>query len=835
MNSCCCRSHSDRTNPMACLPQFPRLQRVQSCRPYLEGRKSASCCMSSERRWGQRNGEIVQLLAKVVDKSANSVRSFLHQLTLQLFARILYPLMAGWNTLKIPFVQPDTCELYYGIFDECGNLRWPMPIRTFLILITMMQYFLNLPTQKLCRGKNKCAYCKKKDDNIKHIHNPGYCGKDAITSFSRRGPTAKDPSPKSQVWAELRRLGYEKPGSHNSDLNTYPSDESIPYGYAPYRCPCQASERELSKAQSSRRGLPSPYANVQDPEALQNACEAELQSPMLASDCNESSAMTAISPQTAQLIHITRISNLYTAVVENRHSRQLLGDGRPPKQRIIPCTKQRFSGGFLMPQPYFNGMHWSWLHREPQRMVRLPSGGLPLQIPRYRRQLLDEEYQGFKSKYEDISRQVNPFKESSPSPFDNYSKENRFTPEKRLIEIDFESLPTEKTENLQFSIAHKGRQVPIEVSKKMEWKAHLLKRVNQARKLKGPLDYWRDMMDGYQLGRTFDQEGKDALSTLNLISPIKRKESSPISVKRNNNCLSSVKQKSENRGDSVSPQNKIMPISRKQENLNLSDSTEQTNIASEIKPRKTKNRSVDELLRSVNRDNLRSREQKYPDPEDYRREMARDHSKNRRYQRKTAGESILLIKTAESIGRMPGFIKLNETNQPLTDISCSGKPLLKKKSIECLDKKVRFRVQIPPSLEKVKPEEDMKPKIRRTFFLSGGGDQQYSKSHAEGSKTKTLSNDEDINIIYKPRKAKSLERIIRTIKFLSDDPPKQIVRHKTQAADANSRKTSQGNSKSKAHKFIERCYGMRSKLINLTELETLNNKHNRRKPVTSML
>ncbi|XP_017134106.1 uncharacterized protein LOC108150453 [Drosophila elegans] len=804
MNSCCCRSHSDRTNPMVCLPQFPRLHRVQSCRPYLEGRKSASCCMSSERRWGQRNGEMVQLLAKVVDKSANSVRSFLHQLTLQLFARILYPLMAGWNTLKIPFVQSDTCELYYGIFDECGNLRWPMPSRTFIILITMMQYFLNLPTQKLCRGKKKCAYCKNKDDNIKHIHNPGYCGKDAITPFSGRGPTAKVPSPKSQVWAELRRLGYEKPGSVNSDLNTYPSDESIPYGYAPYRCPCQASDRELSQAQS-----PSPYANVQDPEALQSACEAELQSPMLASDCNESSAMAAISPQTAQLIQITRISNLYTAVVENRHSRQLLGDGGPPRQRIIPCTKKRFSGGFITPEPYFNGMPWSWLHREPQRMLRLQSGGLPLQIPSYRRQPLDEEYHDLKSKYEDMSRHVNPFKESTTSPFDNYPEENRFQPEKRFQSNDWKKriieLPTEKTENLQFSIANKGRQVPVEVSKKMEWEAHLLKRVYQARKLKGPLDNWREMMDGYQLRRTFDQERNYTLSTINLTSPIKKKERSPILVKRNNSCLSSVKQTSENRGDSVSPQNKIMPISRKQENHNLSDSIEQTNIASEIKPRKPKNKSVDELLRSVNRDNLGSREQKYSDPEDYRREMARDHSKN---QRKTAGESILLIKTAESIGGMRGFITLNETNQPLT----------RRKSIECLDKKVRFCVQKPPSLERVKPEEDIKPKIRRTFFLSGGGDQQYSKSHAEDSKTKTLSNGEDINILYKPRKAKSPERIIRRIKFLSDD----------QAADSNPRKTSQRNFKSKAHKFIERCYGMRSKLIDLTELETLKNKLKRR-------
>ncbi|XP_016974118.2 uncharacterized protein LOC108040933 isoform X1 [Drosophila rhopaloa] len=827
MNSCCCRSHSDRTDPMACLPQFPRLQRVQSCRPFLEGRKSASCCMSSERRWGQRNGVMVELLAKMVDKSANTVCQFLHQLTLQLFARILYPLMAGWNTLKIPFVLPDTCELYYGIFDECGNLRKPMPTRTFVILITILQYFLNLPTQRVCRGKNKCTACKNKDNMIKHLHNPGYCGKDAMTPFSGRRTTEKAPSPRSEVWAGLRRLGYERSGG--LDLDSYPSDESIPYGYAPSRCPCQARDPAVARAQWSRRGTPSPYANIQDPMELESACERVLRSPMLAPECSQTSPVASLSPEAAQLYHITQISNLYTAVVENRHSRILLGSGKPPKQRVIPCTEKRFSGGFMMPEPYFNGMPWSWLHRDPQKMMRLPSGGLPLEIPRYRRQPLDEEYHSFRSRYEDMSRQVNPFKEGAPSPVDKYPTANRFTPEKSLQSISWKERTLDPKD--QFFLPTSGRRIPVEEKKNMEWEELLLKRVNQPRKTQGALDYWKEMMERHQL--KIDQARNNTLSIRSLM------------VEKNNSFPSSVRQTTErklwiikayrNRGDSVAPQNRIKPINSERLIQKLKDSIGQDNESSEIKTRQARNKSVDDVLRLVKRDDENNGGHKYPDPEDYRKEMAR----NRRYQRKTAGESILLIKTAESIVRKRGFIKLNETKQPLTrqeDKSCLRKPLLKKMCIEHnkpIDKRVRFLFHKNPSLERVKPVENLKTKIRRTFFLPGGGDQlpkQYSKPHEGGPKIKKLSSaNDDRKIIFKPRRGKSPEKITRKNPFHSDDSSKD----KSQASNLNPQKKYHGNPKTKPNKCLERSCGLPSKIFDLTEVETLRRK--RRKPLSSML
>ncbi|XP_070075851.1 uncharacterized protein [Drosophila takahashii] len=599
MNSCCCRSHSDRTDPMACLPQFAssRLQRVQSCRPYLEGRRAASCCVSSERRWGQRNGGMIQLLANM------------------LFARILYPLILGWNTLKIPFVLPDTCELYYGIFDECGNLRKPIPTRTLLILITMMQYFLNLP--KVCKRNNKCCSgCKNKDDSLQNIHNPGYCGKDAMLPFSRIGMPGqpKSKSPGSEVWAGLRRLGYQKGG----DLESYPSDESIPYGYAPARCPCQSG---YYNEQRSRREFKNPYANM-TAEMRSQACEEILQSPMLANDCVPSarSQMAALSPQAAQLVQISHISDLYAAVVQNQHSRRLLQDGKPPKPRVKPCTenRRRFSGGFMMPEPYFNGMPWSWLHRDPQRRVRLPSGGLPTDVVPWKY----KEYNDLGYKYENFSRLVNPFKESSLLPIEP----------KRFQPVSWE----QKIKDLgKFPI-----KLPLGEKRKLEWEELLLKRVTPAGKPKGGFDYWSEMMERNQLRRTIDRE-----RIRNPIFPITRERSySPAGkdiarmiMPKSNNSLKSARKTPKN-----SFENK-KPTSTNQTKIKRINSGRKDNVSEkpikETKPRERHiKKSVNNILQYEKIE--KSSKRNYPDPEDYRKEISR----NRRYHRKIAGECLMLIK-----------------------------------------------------------------------------------------------------------------------------------------------------------------------------------------------
>ncbi|EDV56631.1 uncharacterized protein LOC6547498 [Drosophila erecta] len=764
MNSCCCRSHSDRTDPMACLPQFPRLQRVQSCRPFLEGRKAVSCCVSGERRWGQRNGGMIQVLAKMVNKSSSTVCQFLHQLTLQVFARILYPLMMGWNTLKVPFVIPDICELYYGIFDECGNLRGSIPTRTLLILISMIQYFLNLP--KRCGRNNMCPGCRSQSDDLRNIHNPGYCGKNAMTPFSGRPITQQGPSTRSQVWAGLKRVGYER----RVDLDSYPSDESIPYGYAPHRCPCQAGD---SKVQRSALGLTNPYANRSGP--LRSLVTAEdLESPISPFDYNRRTSMAPISPKAAQLIHINHISNLYAAVVQNQHTRKLFADGKPPRPRVRPCTENqnRFSGGFMMPQPYFNGMPWSWLHRDPQRMIRLPSGGIPLQIPRYRRQPLDEEYHSFKSKYELMSRQDNPFKENSLLPLEYYPSENRFNPGNRLPSISWEE---KIMDHPNYNISNDLRQIPVKQQGKMAWEELFIKRINDAKKTKGTFDYWREMLERNKW-RTFQQTIKDIP-----IYPSKEygysqtgKESNHIIMKRSSNSLKTARQNQKKleiekpgiskrasinqRTPRIPPQHPVKKVFRSKGKQTLKNHREQ------VKPQGTNNiKSADKTLRLAKNaiiNNPIKNQPNYPDPEDYRKEMAR----NRRNKRKTAGESVMLIKPAKSIIRKPIDTQLSAICQE--DITSLKKQLEMSKN----DKRVRFRVPKPYSFESEMPAEDSKRKTNRKSKVSGscvlpeGGDQipnQFSKLHSQ-DKSATKS-------VFFRRSGKSPERGLRKKRLHADD------------------------------------------------------------------
>ncbi|XP_043645716.1 uncharacterized protein LOC122614978 [Drosophila teissieri] len=828
MNNCCCRSHSDRTDPMACLPQFPRLQRVQSCRPFLEGRKAVSCCVSGERRWGQRNGGMIQVLAKMVNKSSSTVCQFLHQLTLQVFARILYPLMMGWNTLKVPFVIPDICELYYGIFDECGNLRGSIPTRTLLILITMIQYFLNLP--------KRCG-CRSQADDLRNVHSPGYCGKNAMTPFSGQGITQEGPSTRSEVWAGLKRLGYERRG----DLDSYPSDESIPYGYAPHRCPCQAGD---PKVQRSAQGLTYPYANRS--RALRSlVCAEELESPMLACDYNQRTPMAPISPKAAQFIHINHISNLYAAVVQNQHTRQLFSDGRPPKPRVRQCTENqnRFSGGFMMPEPYFNGMPWSWLHRDPQRMIRLPSGGLPSEIPRYRRQPLDEEYHSFKSRYEHMSRQDSPFKENSLLPLDYYPSENRLSPGNRLQSISWEKKILDPQNHPMKNMSNYLGQIPVKQLRKIEWEELLIKRINEAKSTKGTFDYWREMLERNKM-RTFQQTIKDIP-----IFPAKesgysqtRKQSDRIITKKSNNSLRSPrhnqkkleiekpgvsKRANNNHRTQISPQHRVKQPYSSQGKQTLK------NHLQPVKPQDiNKNKSVEKTLRLAKNEiltNQTKNQPKYPDPEDYRRERAR----NQRMSRKTAGESVMLIKPAKSIIRKPVHTQLNGISQE--DITSLKKQLEMNKS----DKRVRFRVAMPYGFERETPAEDPKrktncknKKLERCVFPEGGDQipKQFSKLDSQ-DKSATKS-------VFSQRSGKSGERGFRKKRLHSIDVT-ELPTHSKRPAMGSQSKYHIGNAKTKPNKPLGRSCKIQPKVLHSREetkdVETLKNRVKRRKSLGYLL
>ncbi|XP_017019187.1 uncharacterized protein [Drosophila kikkawai] len=644
MYSCCCRSRGDRTDPMACLPSFPRLQRSS----FLEGRQGSSC-LSTKRRWGLMNVGMIQALAKMVNQSTERVGQFLHQLTLQLFARILQPLMAGWNTRKIPFTLPDTCELYYGIFDECGNIRCPIPTRTLLILITMMQYFLNLPREcgRKIEGLKRRCKCGSTEDSLKDIHNPGYC-RNVVLFGGPRTPRS-EPSPRSVIWAGLRRLGYDR---SSAGLQSFSSDESIPYGYAPHLCPCQGSG-------APRKPAVSQYANISGPMAWQTACERELQSPLLVSDCKQRAPLEQMSPKQVQCYCIANISDLYTAVVQNQHSRQLLTEIKPRKPRIIPCRqeKSRCGGGMMMiPQPYCNSMPWSWLHRDPKKAIQLPNGRV---MTLYGGQLIKKGYQRLGCNYD----QVKPLRENRLLP-DGYS------PQDSALQALKPYRPQERVYFTTDNCSKALHNLP-QIGYTRDISGQLEDQVNQARLVKDPLDYCQEMMEIDQLR---------VHKTWSFSRPL-----SPISSKRIQN-------------------NSISKNVLKSNYLERSKIPKRSNQDSSLEPEKAN--PVKKILQTRNIVSPEASKVMTPDYSgsgEYRKDTDKENSRTKKDSRKVAGESLFFISPARVITSQLKLVKPNMFHS-----SSMVKSLMNQKSIQSfksLEKKVHFPV---PTIREMQ-EEPIKP------------------------------------------------------------------------------------------------------------------------------
>jgi len=222
-------------------------------------------------------------------------------------------------------------------------------------------------------------------------------------------------------------------------------------------------------------------------------------------------------------------------------------------------------------------------------------------------------------------------------------------------------------------------------------------------------------------------------------------------------------------------------------------------------PKDTNNKSVDYVLGSAKV--RKSSKQTYPDPEDYRREISR----NRRYQRKTAGECLMLIKPVESI------------KQKYVNIPAEGP-----------NDKIKLRSTSP-----------------KRFFPPGGGDQIPKKNikfQEEGTK-----GSDNTKIIFKPRVAKLPDRTIRKIRFQGNDfteqpsnsnrakmgSPERISRHKSHAAVPNPQKIYYGNSKIKTNRFLDKSCTIRTKISHsrgeTTDPVDLSNRRKKRKSIGYML
>ncbi|SPP79369.1 blast:Reticulocyte-binding protein 2 homolog a [Drosophila guanche] len=320
MSRSCCRTSQRRSDPTGCIPWYPRMEPVRSC-----------SCQSPQGQWWKRNCGTIQVLANAVDQSASSVCTFLYQLTLNLFSRILNPLTMGWNTRKVPFVMSNTFELYYGIFDENGDLRRPMPARMFLLLLIIMQRFLCLPC-RMIRPRAKCGHSP-----IMHCTSGmGVFGKlnHGIAYNTPHKVTAS-----TDIRDGLRRLGMRRFSSQHS----LDSDD-MPYGYAPAICCCRGPGTSGPLPKSLR---PTPGYGKSESEAQQE-CEKAYQDARdpIATVCPQRS----LSPRQFKSLEMKSLSDFYGAVCQGKYNIRLLDDLRQKSPRITPCEKRiqrRVEGGHI--------------------------------------------------------------------------------------------------------------------------------------------------------------------------------------------------------------------------------------------------------------------------------------------------------------------------------------------------------------------------------------------------------------------------------------------------------------------------------------------------------
>ncbi|EDV94184.1 GH25195 [Drosophila grimshawi] len=141
-----------------CCPPNSLTLRLLNCEKPTETirkcRRRHSQWQSAERRWCLNNNVMLRRLSSHVQQPLIEVCTFLFQLTLAKFGQILNPRCSQWSYYRVPFVRPDTCAIYDGIFDNRGNLRNPLhPFIEYLVLI-ILDHYLSLPCEKVEGRRN---------------------------------------------------------------------------------------------------------------------------------------------------------------------------------------------------------------------------------------------------------------------------------------------------------------------------------------------------------------------------------------------------------------------------------------------------------------------------------------------------------------------------------------------------------------------------------------------------------------------------------------------------------------------------------------------------------
>ncbi|XP_030384651.1 uncharacterized protein LOC115631939 [Scaptodrosophila lebanonensis] len=161
--SCCPQIPTPAPPTGGCTSQPPcdDFKWMQANAPYPPCKQPCPCWATKLRRWYRRNSSVIRQIAKILEKEPDDVAAFLYGLTMRDFSKMINPMGSGWNWCRVPYCTVDTCDRYWEIFDDNGNLRYPHDPRRLFALLDFIQNSMCPPvgsgTDTLLKGAQSYA------------------------------------------------------------------------------------------------------------------------------------------------------------------------------------------------------------------------------------------------------------------------------------------------------------------------------------------------------------------------------------------------------------------------------------------------------------------------------------------------------------------------------------------------------------------------------------------------------------------------------------------------------------------------------------------------------
>ncbi|XP_039483967.1 uncharacterized protein LOC120446839 isoform X3 [Drosophila santomea] len=329
---------------------------------------------SQKERWFSTNQRIILALAMALNRPPDLVADFLHTLTLQNFAKILYPAGTLGPSCKVPYVNCFACENFMRIFDTHGNVRSRFNQDSLQLLMRAVQTVLKQSPHKELRATDA-----------------GFSG--------QRGTTKRD--------SRARRAGIDRDSiAHQNGRRRLKNSEARASEKRSYLNPGLEQRPVEDPGYVFGSSLESAGLDVMyTPEnwALEDSFILE-RTRRLAKLLFQPSSHTSIAK---------RISDSYYERVKASASKALLKSYLPRGSRkrkkasdseAVPkqTTNRQYYGDplpVLLHEPFNREKPWTWLRRHPHQM-RMDGTGKVTQgsIRRYRRDTIEQLMQTAKER-----------------------------------------------------------------------------------------------------------------------------------------------------------------------------------------------------------------------------------------------------------------------------------------------------------------------------------------------------------------------------------------------------------------------------------------------------